>query len=89
MADESENNRQNNNTPTKHFTYNNLKITDERDIANHQVETFMQNASAKNQSKSFQNIKTRAEKVKNQISKQKHQKLQPIFLYSRTKRIPQ
>ena len=54
----------NNNTPTKHLTHNNLKITDEKDIANHQIENFLQNSSAKNQSKSFQNIKTKAEKGK-------------------------
>ena len=55
---------QNNNTPTKHFTHNNLKITDEKDIANHLAETFSQNFSAKYQSKSFQIIKTKVEKVK-------------------------
>ena len=54
----------NNNTPTKHFTHNNLKITDEKDIANHLAENFLQNSSTKNQSKSFQIIKTKAEKVK-------------------------
>ena len=55
---------QNNNTPTKHLTHNNLKITDEKDIANHLAETFSQNSSTKYQSKSFQIIKTKAEKVK-------------------------
>ena len=55
---------QNNNTPTKHLTHNNLKIKDEKDIANHFAETFSQNSSAKNQSKSFQIIKTKTEKVK-------------------------
>ena len=55
---------QNNNTPTKHFTHNNLKITDEKDIANYLAETFLQNSSTKDQSKSFQIIKTKAEKVK-------------------------
>ena len=54
----------NSNTPTKHLTHNNLKITDEKDIANHLVKTFLQNSSAKNQSKSFQIIKTKVEKVK-------------------------
>ena len=53
----------NNNTPTKDLTHNNLKITDEKDIANHLAETFSQISCAKNQSKSFQ-IKTKAEKVK-------------------------
>ena len=38
---------QNNNTPTKHLTHNNLKITDEKDIANHLAENFSQNSSAK------------------------------------------
>ena len=80
---------QNNNTLTKHLTHNNLKITDKKDIAIHLTETFSQNSSAKSQSKSFQIIKTKAEKVKTQISKQKHWNLQPTFLYSRTKRIPQ
>ena len=51
---------QNNNT----LTHNNLKITDEKDIANHLAETFSQNSSTKKQSKSFQIIKTKAEKVK-------------------------
>ena len=55
---------QNNNTPTKHLTHNNLKITDEKELANHLAETFSQNSSVKNQSKSFQIIKTKAEKVK-------------------------
>ena len=55
---------QNNNTPTKHLTHNNLKITDEKDIANHLAETFSQNSSAKYQSKSFQIIKIKAEKIK-------------------------
>ena len=55
---------QNNNTPTKHLTHNNLKITDEKDIANHLTKTYSQNSSAKYQSKSFQIIKTKAEKVK-------------------------
>ena len=55
---------QNNNTPTKHLTHNNLKITDEKDIANHLAETSSQNSSAKYQSKSFPIIKTKAEKVK-------------------------
>ena len=55
---------QNNNTPTKHLTHNNLKITDEKDIANDLAKTFSQNSSAKNQSKSFQIIETKAEKVK-------------------------
>ena len=54
----------NNNTPTKHLTHNNLKITDEKDIANHQAETFSQNSFTKNQSKCLQIIKTKAEKVK-------------------------
>ena len=54
----------NNNTPTKHLTLNNLKITDEKDIVNCLAETFLQNSSAKNQSISFQVIKTKAEKVK-------------------------
>ena len=52
----------NNNTPTKHLTHNNLKITDEKDIANHLAETFSQNSSAKNQSKSFQITKSNKEK---------------------------
>ena len=55
---------QNNITPTKHLTHNNLKITDEKDMANHLAETFTQNLSAKYQSKSFEIIKTKAEKVK-------------------------
>ena len=54
----------NNNTPAKHFTHNNLKMTDEKDIANDLAETFSQNSSAKKQSESFQIIKTKAEKVK-------------------------
>ena len=54
----------NNNTPTKHLTHNNLKITDNKDIANHLTKNFLLNSSAKNQSKSFQIIKTKAEKVK-------------------------
>ena len=54
----------NNNTPTKHLTHNHLKITDEKDIVNHLVKHFSQNSSTKNQSKSFQIIKTKAEKVK-------------------------
>ena len=54
----------NNNTLTKNLTHNNLKITDEEDIANYLAENFSQNSSAKNQSKSFQIIKTKAEKVK-------------------------
>ena len=41
------------NTPTKHQTHSNLKITDEKDIANHLAKTFSQNSSAKNQSKNF------------------------------------
>ena len=64
MADDTENNWQNNNTTIKHLTHNYLKITDEKDVANHLAETFFQNSSAKNQSKSFQIIKTKAEKVK-------------------------
>ena len=55
---------QNNNTPTKHRTHNNLKIPDEKDIENHLAENFSQNSSAKYQSKSFQIIKTKTEKVK-------------------------
>ena len=58
MADDSENN----NTLTKHLTHNNLKITDEKNIANHLTETFSQNSPAKNQSKSSQIIKTKPEK---------------------------
>ena len=54
----------NKNIPTKHLTHNNLKITDEKDIANYLPKTFLQNSSAKNQSKSFQIIKIKAEKVK-------------------------
>ena len=54
----------NNNTPTKHLTHNNLKITDDKDIANHLAKNVSQNSFAKNQSKSFQIIKTKAEKVK-------------------------
>ena len=54
----------NNNTLTKHLTHNNLTVIDEKDIANHLAETFSQNLSAKNQSKSFQIIKTKAKKVK-------------------------
>ncbi len=50
--------RKNNNTFTKHFTHYNLKITDEKCIANHLGESFLQNSSVKNQSKSFQIIKT-------------------------------
>ena len=50
-------------TPTKHLIHNNLKITDEKDIANHLVGTFSKHSSVKNQSKNFQ-IKTKAEKVK-------------------------
>ena len=41
-----------------------MKITDEKDIANHLTETFSQNSSSKNQSKNFQIIKAKAEKVK-------------------------
>ena len=48
----------------KNPSHNNLKVTDEKNIANHLAETFSQNSSAKNQSKSFQIIKTKAEKVK-------------------------
>ena len=59
----------NNNTPTKHFTPNNMKITDKKDIANHLAKTYLQNSSAKNHSK-FSNHQNR--KSKNQISKQKH-----------------
>ena len=55
---------ENNNTPTKHLTHNNLKITDEKDIVNHLAKNFSQNWSTKNQSKSFQIIKTKADKVK-------------------------
>ena len=66
---------QNNNTPTKHLTHNNLKISDEKDIANHLVKTFSQNSSAKNQSKSFQIIKTKAKKVKKSNFKAKTLKL--------------
>ena len=40
------------------------KITDEKDIANHLSEIFSQNSSSKNQSKNFQIIKSKAEKVK-------------------------
>ena len=57
----------NSDTPTKHLTHNNLEITDKKDIANHRAETFLQNSSAKNQSKSFQIIKTKAEKVKSKF----------------------
>ena len=52
------------NTPTKHLTHNNLKITDKKEIANHIAETFLQNSTLKNQSKHFQIIKTKAEKFK-------------------------
>ena len=55
---------QNNNTPKKHLIHNNLKITDEKEKTNHFAETFSQNSSAKNQSNSFQIIKTKVEKVK-------------------------
>ena len=55
---------QNNNTPTKHLTHNNLKITDKKDRANHLTETFSQNSSTKYQNKNFQIIKIKAEKVK-------------------------
>ena len=61
----------NSNTPTKHLIHNNVKITDEKDIANYLAETFSQNSSSKNQSKNFQIIKAKAEKVKNHISKTK------------------
>lgn len=54
----------NSNTPTKHLTLNNQKITNEKDIANHLAETFSQNSSTENQSKNFQTIETKAEKVK-------------------------
>ena len=55
---------QNNNTPTKHLTHNNLTIIDEKDIANHLAKIFSRNSSAKYQSKNFQIIKTKAGKVK-------------------------
>ena len=54
----------NSNNPTKHLIHNNVKITDEKDIANHLAETFSQNSSSKNQSKNFQIIKVKVEKVK-------------------------
>ena len=40
------------------------KITDKKDIANHLAKTFLQNSTSKNQSKNFQIIKAKAEKVK-------------------------
>ena len=55
---------QNNNTPTKHLTHNNLKITNKKDIANHLAETFSQNSSTKNQSKSFKSSKQKQKKLK-------------------------
>ena len=79
----------NNNTSTKHLTHNNLKITDEKDIANHLAETFKQNFICQKPKQKFSNHQNKSRKSKNQISKQKHRKLQPTFLYSRTKRIPQ
>ena len=54
----------NNNTPMKHHIHNNLKITDEKDKANHLTKNFLQNSSAKNLNKSFQIIKRKAEKVR-------------------------
>ena len=64
MADDSENNWPNNSTPTKHLTHNNLKITDEKVIANHLAETFSQNSSAKYQSKIFRLSKQKQKKLK-------------------------
>ena len=52
----------NSNTPTKLLTHNNPE--DYRQARNHLVKTFSQNSSAKNQSKNFQIIKIKAEKVK-------------------------
>ena len=43
----------NSNTPTKHLIHDNVKITVEKDIANHLAKTFSQNSSSKNQSKNF------------------------------------
>ena len=54
----------NTNTPTKHLTHNNLRITDKKDIANRLAETFSQNSSVKNQSKNFQLAKTEKVKIK-------------------------
>ena len=49
---------------TKKLTHNNLKITDEKDIANHLAKTFLQNSSAKNQSNFFSIIKAKKVKIK-------------------------
>ena len=54
----------NSNSPTKHHIHKNGKITDEKDIANHLAETFLKNSSSKNQSKNFQIIEAKTEKVK-------------------------
>ena len=54
----------NSNTPTKQLIHNNVKITDEKDIAIHLAKTFSQNSSSKNQSKNFQTIKAKVEKIK-------------------------
>ena len=78
----------NSNTPIKHLTQNNLKITDEKDIANHLAETFSQNSSAKYKSKSFQIIKKKVEKVEIKFQS-KNTETYTTNLYSRTKRIPQ
>ena len=51
----------NSNTPTKDLIHNNVKITDEKNIANHLAE----NSSSKNQAKIF---KAKAEKVKIKFS---------------------
>ena len=54
----------NNNTPTKHLTHNNLKITDKKDIASHLAETFSQNSSAKKSKQKFANYQNKSRKVK-------------------------
>ena len=54
----------NNNTPTKYLTHNNLKITDENWYSKLSRRNFIAKFIHKNQTKSFQIIKTKAEKVK-------------------------
>ena len=53
---------QNNNTPTKHLTHNYLKITDEKDIANHLVKTFLQNFIRQKPKQKFSNYQNKSRK---------------------------
>ena len=68
-----------NNTPIKHLTKNNIKVTSKKDIANLLAETFAQNSSQKNQNPTFQTRKQKEEKKKINLQSQNNENYNQLF----------